>query len=181
MDGKILKITLRPQHWHNTVRWFKKSRKWTENKETSHRILKEEPKHDTFLSTEAWGAEAANGLLNPSLSSVLSQRFLSNELLTDSISMFDYSEFEKYLVKTLLYMTSQYLGLRSSHTPGGAWVVVVWNTKVDQSGTLHWVHGLEMSWNAMKCLRSSCCSVALWCFAKKNREMVKTLTVVRAW
>lgn len=78
-------------------------------------------------------------------------------------------------------MTSQYLGVRCSHSPGGAWVVAVWNTKVDQSGTLHWVHGLEMSWNAMKCLRSSCCSVALWCFAKKNREMVKTLTVVRAW
>lgn len=101
MDGKIPKITLRPQHWHNTVRWFKKSRKWKENKETSHRILKEEAKHDTFLSTEAWGAEAANGLLNPSLSSVLSQRFLWNELLTDSISMFDYSEFWKILGKDM--------------------------------------------------------------------------------
>lgn len=130
-DCKILKITLRPQHWHNTVRWFKKSRTW---KETSYPILKEEEeaKNDAFLSTEAWGAEAANGLLNPSLSLVLSQQFLWNELLTNWISMFDYSEFEKDLVKTykdnFIHDQSQYLGVlvRCSHTPGGAWVVAVW-------------------------------------------------------
>ena len=136
------------------------------------------------MSTEAWGAEAANGLLNPSPSLVLSQRLFCCETNCSHIgsyyvwllrhgSYYVWANCSKYLVKTLLvtllYMTSSIiLGVRWSHSPGWAWVVAVWNTKIDQSGILHWVHGLEMSWYVMKCLRSSCCSVVLRCFAAKK-------------